>query len=77
MNITMFFSIVGELDFETGDFNSLGWILYVLNNIFLPIILINFLIAKMSNKYDDLEELQNVTAYKEKAELIAEMELFY
>ena len=37
----------------------------------LPIILINFLIAKMSNKYTELEENEEVTSYKEKAELIA------
>jgi len=31
----------------------------------------------MSNKYEDLEKQQEVTAYTEKAELIAEIEYFH
>ena len=30
----------------------------------------------MSNKYEELEEIEEVTSYKEKAELIAEIEYF-
>ena len=59
------------------EFNSLSWIIFILNSILLPIILINFLIAKMSNKYVELEEIEEVTSYKEKAELFAEIEYFY
>ena len=48
-----------------------------MHSIFLPVILVNFLIAKMSNKYTELEENEEITSYKEKAELIAEIEYFY
>ena len=65
------------MGFELGDFNSLEWILFVLFSIFLPIILVNFLIAKMSNRYVQLEEIEEVTSYKEKASLISEIEYFY
>ena len=35
------------------------------------------MVAKMSNKYEQLEEIEEVTSYKEKASLIAEIEYFY
>lgn len=71
------FLVQGSLNFEKDNFNSLQWILYVVDCVLLPIILVNFLIAKMSNKYEELEKIEEVTSYKEKASLIAEIEYFY
>ena len=51
--------------------------MFILNSILLPIILINFLIAKMSNKYEELEQHEQFTSYVEKAKLIAEIEYFH
>ena len=69
--------MLGEITFETEEFGVLPWIVLVFTCIFLPVILINFLIAKISNKYTELEELEEVTSYREKAELVAEIEYFY
>lgn len=70
-------SVLGEITFELEDLDTLQWIVLVFTCIFLPVILINFLIAKISNKYTELEELEEVTSYREKAELVAEIEYFY
>ncbi len=72
-----FFSIHGELTDNTTDYSSLSWIIFISNAVFLSIILVNFLIAKLSNKYTELEEMEEMTSYKEKANLIAEIEYFY
>lgn len=69
--------MLGEITFETEEFGVLPWIVLVFTCIFLPVILINFLIAKISNKYTELEELEEVTSYREKAELVSEIEYFY
>lgn len=70
-------SVLGEITFELEDLGFLSWIVLIFTCIFLPVILINFLIAKISNKYTELEELEEVTSYREKAELVAEIEYFY
>ena len=45
--------MLGEITFETEEFGVLPWIVLVFTCIFLPVILINFLIAKISNKYTE------------------------
>ena len=70
-------SVLGEITFDTSEFGVLPWIVMIFTCIFLPVILINFLIAKISNKYTELEELEEVTSYREKAELVAEIEYFF
>lgn len=72
-----FFSIQGEIEFEADDFNIVSWAVFLLNSIMLPIILVNFLIAKMSNRYEELELHEAYTSYIEKAKLILEIEYFY
>ena len=52
-------SIFGSFPEEetTGPvFDQTLWVVIVLAGVFLPIILTNFLIAKMSSKYTELEE---------------------
>ena len=56
-------SVLGEITFDTSEYGVLSWIVLVFTCIFLPVILINFLIAKISNKYTELEELEEVTSY--------------
>lgn len=82
-----FYSIHGELEGpdgfnalitgDEGEFSVLSWIIFVVMAIFVPLIMVNFLIAKMSNKYTELEEIEEITAYREKAKLIVEIEYFY
>ena len=78
------FSIQGELNnyndalVQTNvSVSILSWFIYTLMVLFIPLILMNFLIAKMSNKYTELENLEKITSYREKAKLIMEIELFY
>lgn len=71
-------AIVDYNDNEDGfKLSILGWIVFAIMVIFIPIILVNFLIAKMSNKYSELESYEKVTSYREKAKLILEIEFFY
>lgn len=72
-----FSSMQGENEFDFDSFSWISWIIYVVNSILLPIVLINFLIAKMTSKYEELEEQENFTSYIEKAKMIAEIELLY
>ena len=82
-----FYSIHGELEGPDGfngmisgnedNYTVLSWCIFVVMAIFVPLIMVNFLIAKMSNKYTELEEIEEVTAYREKAKLIVEIEYFY
>ncbi len=46
----------GEINFDTDNFKRLHWMIYITSTVLLPIILVNFLIAKMSSKYTDMEE---------------------
>ena len=74
------FSIHGELfDYteEEEGITVLGWIIFYIMAVFIPLILVNFLIAKLSNKYEELKRNERVTSYKEKAKLILEIEFFY
>lgn len=72
-----FDSMQGEINFETDDFNWREWLIYVINSILLPIVLLNFLIAKMTSKYEELELQEQFTGYIEKAKMIQEIELFF
>lgn len=75
-----FYGLNGQLvDYtdEKREVTILGWIVYTIYVFFLPLILINFLIAKMSNKYTELEANEKVTSYREKAKMIMEIEFFF
>lgn len=77
MIVPEFDSMHGEIDFETSEFNWREWVIFIINSILLPIVLLNFLIAKMTSKYEELEEQELFTGYIEKAKMIGEIELFY
>jgi WD40 repeat protein len=59
---------------EFNERQYLETILIVFGSIFLPIFLINFLIAKLSSTYSELEVRQKVLILKEMASSLAELE---
>lgn len=61
-----FFIIFGEMpDIDTWDL--LEYVPFVIFSIFVVLILINFLIAKLSNKYSELENKQIMIYYQDMA----------
>lgn len=75
-----FYNLHGELmDYEEEGrgITTLGWIVFTANVLFVPLILINFMVAKMNNKYTELESKEKVTSYQEKAKMIMEIEFYF
>lgn len=55
-------SIFGEMPDreEDADYGFTTWFVLIITIFIVPIILLNFLIAKMSNKYSELEAMQTI-----------------
>ena len=45
---------------EDADYGFATWFVLIITIFIVPIILLNFLIAKMSNKYSELEAMQTI-----------------
>ena len=61
-------------DFDTDDYNNLQWIYFFLASMLITIILLNMLIAIMGDTYDKVMAECVSADYKEKAELLLEVE---
>eukprot|EP00347_Sterkiella_histriomuscorum_P000105 403377162 len=71
-------------DFQTGTFNELdninvkyAWIIWISGVLFLNIILLNFIIAVISESYEKVMQRMVAESYKVKAQLIRERELHF
>lgn len=62
-------------DENTKDFKD--WILLVLISIFVSLIMANFMIARISNNYNALENSQYAVNYRELASIIWELEIWH
>ena len=59
-------------DFDTDDYNNLQVALFIIAAIFIPLIMLNMLIAIMSDTYDRVKEDQSKRDYHELAGLLFE-----
>ena len=59
-------------DFDTDDYNNLQVALFIVAAIFIPLIMLNMLIAIMSDTYDRVKEDQSKRDYHELAGLLFE-----
>ncbi len=66
--------IFGNVPDSLSTYNTLHTIAVVAGSFLLPIFFINFLIAKLTNAYEDVEERQRPIAMRESAELLWEYE---
>eukprot|EP00347_Sterkiella_histriomuscorum_P014859 403359252 len=71
-------------DFQVDNFNQLedkhiifAWIIWISAVLFLNIILLNFIIAVISESYDKVMQKMVAESYKIKCQLIKERELYY
>lgn len=60
-----------------SEYTWLSYTILVCWSLLIGLILVNFLIAKMSNKYSELEEIQVATNYRQKARLVLDIELYF
>ena len=67
--------VFGEL--PDDDNNLLQWFLIIFVLIFAAIVMINFLIAKLTNEFSELEKTQKVFFYQDMAKMEYEFELIY
>ena len=59
-------------DFDTDDYNNLQVALFIIAAIFIPLIMLNMLIAIMSDTYDRVKEDQSKRDFHELAGLLFE-----
>lgn len=71
-----FFSAWGNINNFTLQ-TPIQWIVNIIIGLFLSLLLINFLIAKMNNEYANLDKRREVLIYQYKAKLIHESEVSY
>ena len=73
-----FLFLFGNLPKDSDKFNYdfSVWMLNFFVGIVTSLILVNFLIARMSGKYQDMELKQTIISLKEKVSLILEIEIF-
>lgn len=70
------FDIVGENSKLTREQHWLFWFIWVLMVIFSSLIFLNFIIAEVSNSYQNVKENIDALIYKERAKLVMEAEDF-
>lgn len=73
--IYCFMAVFGQISDQYSK-TYIDWIINIFLGIFLSLVLVNFLIAKMSNKYSELENSQIAVNYREKARIISEFEIW-
>ena len=61
-------------DFDTGDYNRAAWALFFFATIFLTLMMLNLLIAIMSNTFARVSASQEISDGKELLEMIYEIE---
>ena len=61
-------------DFNTEGFDNWQWALFVIATIFLPLMLLNLLIAIVSDTFDRVYQNRVASDYKELAKLVLEQE---
>ena len=61
-------------DFDTEGYDTTKWVLFVIATIFLPLMLLNLLIAIVSDTFDRVYSNRVSSDYKELASLILEQE---
>lgn len=61
-------------DFDTTDYDWAQWTIFILASAINPIIMLNLLIAIMSDTYDKVQESVEVADNKELSEMILEVE---
>lgn len=72
-----YFSFFGDVDMSVVDDNNyVSWTVLIFATLFITFIMSNFIIARMSNNYDRMEQRQIEVTLKEKARLILEFETF-
>ena len=73
-----FLAVFGNFpkDDEKFEYDISVWFLNFFIGVITSLILVNFLIARMSGKYQDMELKQTIISLKEKVSLILEIEIF-
>lgn len=61
-------------DFDITSYSTLEWMFFILACILMPILLFNMLIAIMRDTFDRVQGIIHMIDYKEKCELITELE---
>ncbi|CDW81552.1 wd-40 repeat protein [Stylonychia lemnae] len=61
-------------DFDTTEFSSQQWILFIISSFFIPLVLFNLIIAVMGDTYDRVQTLATSVDLKEQAKLVMEVE---
>ena len=64
---------LGEFDENVANYREIDWIIFILCCIFNIIVLLNLLIAIISETYENFSENKDQTGYKEKATQIGFM----
>lgn len=73
LNFNDFSGILAK-DWENGQFNAVFWVIFFIASIMNPIVLLNMLIAIMSDTYDRVQEDQVVADCKEMAGMMIQAE---
>ena len=71
-----FFNAMGEFDMEGFEDNNLAWVLFFLCALFNLIVMLNLLIAIISDTYSKVASTQEEFALKEKAGVVSDLRDF-
>lgn len=64
-------------EFDTSDFTAIDWVIFITATIINPIVMLNLLIAIMSDTYGRVQSTNVITDRKELLKMIFEIEMLY